>query len=297
MAWVPSVGRIFLYLTFAIAPLLLLVFRPWRMGGGFWANLGRMVRDYWPQGALFGVLYTMKNYVDTLNDPVRGVFGDFTWVIHQLEGDLMLWIQQAFQHPWLTGVLNVNYLFGYILLTYFSFILTAYADDRPLANRMVLSVLIIYLLAIPFYVFFNVRVTGDYIPGMDSLLYHSSAEFLAFFAAVDPLDNAWPSLHIAIPWGIFVLLWWRMRRAGDTLATFPYRGYLYLVGAEILVFAFSILYLGVHWILDIPGGLLIGYLGAVVVDELEPGVHRMLARVRRRVNGAFARAAGWLRGG
>jgi hypothetical protein len=33
------------------------------------------------------------------------------------------------------------------------------------------------------------------------------------------------------------------------------------------------------------------------VDELEPGVHRVLARVRRRVNGAFARAAGWLRGG
>lgn len=289
-----SIGRLLLLISLAVSPLMILWFRPHRQGQGFRRNLQRILRDYWPHALLFGVIYVTKSYVDTLNDPIRGVFGDFTFLVHILEGDLVLWIQEVFTHPWLTAVLNVNYLFGYIFLTYFSFILAAYADDRSLANRMVLNVLVIYLISIPFYVFFNIQITSDYIPGMESLLYHSSSSFLSFFSAVDPLDNAWPSLHIGIPFGFFTLLWWRMRETGHTLATFPYRRYLALVGAELLVFAFSILYLGIHWVLDIPGGLLIGYLGAIIVDEIEPDLFGAIDRGRRRLQAVGQETREWL---
>ncbi len=288
-----SIGRLLLVISLAISPLMIVWLRPWRVGDGFRASLERILRGYWPHILLFGVVYVTKNYVDTLNDPIRGVFGDFTFLLYTLEGDAVLWVQEVFQHPWLTAGLNVNYLFGYIFLTYFSFILAAYAKDRPLANRMVLNVLVIYLLSIPFYVFFNVQITSDYIPGMESLLYHSSSDFLAFFAAVDPLDNAWPSLHMGIPFGFFVLLWWRMRRTGHTLATFPYRRYLAVIGIEMVVFAFSILYLGIHWILDIPGGLLIGYLGAIIVDEIEPVAFGAVEEARRRGRELLAEARAW----
>jgi len=285
-----SIGRFLLVLALAVSPLAILVFRPRRMGGGFWRNLFRLSRDNWPQVGVLAVLYVMKNYVDTLNDPIRGVFGDFTYLIYSLEGDLVLWIQQAFYHPWLTEVLNYNYLFGYIFLTYFSFILTAYAGHERLATRMVLNVLIVYVLAIPFYVFFNVQVTSNYIPGVISLLYHDSASFLSFFAAVDPLDNAWPSLHIGIPFGFLVLFWWQGRREGADFAADPYRLYMILIGAQLLVFVFSIMYLGIHWALDIPGGLLVGYAGALVVDELGDDVHRGLMGTRAVVNGAVGQA-------
>jgi membrane-associated phospholipid phosphatase len=290
-----SIGRFLLFVSLAISPLAIIVFRPHRVGRGFWRSLGRMLRDYWPQLGVIGFLYTTKSYVDTLNDPIRGVFGDFTYLVHGIEGEFVLWVQEVFFHPWLTEVLNYNYLFGYIFLTYFSYILVTYAGHDRLATRMVLNVLIIYVLAIPFYVFFNVQVTSNYIPGMESLLYHDSGQFLSFFAAVDPLDNAWPSLHIGIPFGFLVLFWWRTKRDGYAFAEAPYRRYMLLIGAQLAVFTFSILYLGIHWVLDIPGGLLVGYLGAIVVDEIAPDVHRVLMDLRSHVNGWVGDLAGRLR--
>lgn len=281
-----SIGLWMLILGLAVSPLALLVLYPYRRGEGLGA-FQRILSDYGPHIGVFVVLYAMKNFVDTLNDPVLGVLGDFTYLVYAIEGDLVLWIQQTFQHPALTWILNANYLFGYIFLTYFSFIIAAYADDRELANKMVLSILVVYLLATPFYVFFNVRVTGDYVAGMDSLLYHSSATYFSFFSAIDPLDNAWPSLHIAIPFAFATILWWTRIQRNRSWSQFPYRRYLWLVAVQLAVFMFSILYLGIHWIIDIPGGLWIGYLGAVVTEE----IHRP---VFERLDAWWLRLRGWI---
>jgi membrane-associated phospholipid phosphatase len=291
-----SIGRFFLLLTLAISPLAILLFRPTRVGGGFWANLWRIVRDSWPQLGVIGALYALKNYVDTLNDPVRGVLGDYTYLVYRIEGDVVLWIQDLFQNPYLTDVLGYNYLFGYIFLTYFSYLLVAYAGDERLTTRIVLNLFVVYVLAIPFYVFFNVQVTSNYVPGVESLLYYESAQFLSFFAAVDPLDNAFPSLHIGLPFGFLVLFWWRTIRAGFDWGQSPYHRYMWLILGQLTVFGFSILYLGIHWIVDIPAGLLIGYLGATVVDEIAPGIHDRLMQVRATVNGILGEGVAILRG-
>lgn len=286
-----SVGLLVLLLALGLSPFALILFRPHRMPGSILTNLPRMARDHWPHVALFLGIYLLKNYVDTLNDPIRGVFGDFTFLIHNLEGDLVLHIQNLFHASWLTALLNANYLFGYIFLTYFGFILFAYMGDRDLANKMVLNVVVVYLLSIPFYVFFNVQITADYVPGMRALLYHDSPAYLTFFTANDPLDNAFPSLHIGIPFGFFVLLWWAMRDRGETPLTWRYRRYLWVVAVELVLFAFSILYLGIHWILDIPGGLAIGLLGAVIVEELHrpwiDGIERIGRKLGRGLRAAL----------
>ncbi|HEX2066935.1 MAG TPA: phosphatase PAP2 family protein [Candidatus Thermoplasmatota archaeon] len=282
-----SLGTITLWTVLAATPLGLWWFERRRWPGGVWANMVRLATHYTWNFLLFAIIVAEKTWVDSLNDRVRGVFGDRTWLLWKLEGPAAYHVQQAFEAPWLTAFLNVHYLWVYVFLTYFAVLLWAYRDDRELADLASLTYSIIYLLAVPFYIFFNVQVTSRYIPGMRSLLYNAGPGWHSFFLAHDPLDNAFPSLHIAIPFGLICVAWWTMRRRGYTLRDWEHRGFLWFLIAKTALFAFSILYLGIHWITDIPGGILVGLLGATIADEFRTEFARAFTRLQRVLGAPF----------
>ena len=276
-------GSIVFWSVLGSTPMMLMLFAPRRWGGGFLWNTKRLLVDYRWHLVLFMTVVTSKNWVDSLNDPIRGVFGDKTWLIHRIEGDAVYYIQEAFRADWFTDVLRVHYLWIFVFLNYFTVILFAYRGDRELTGIVVLNYCLIYILAIPFYIFFNVQITSDYIPGMDALLYHAAPSFFAFCVRVDPLDNAFPSLHTALPFGLVLCLWWAMKRRGYTLRDWEHRHYLWFLMINTGIFLFSILYLGIHWITDIPGGMLIGLMGAIIATEWQQDVFAALLRIERTV--------------
>ena len=66
-----------------------------------------------------------------------------------------------------------------------------------------MNYLLIYALAVPYYLFLNVEVTSSWIPWDGCSSYHDGL-YSTFYIENDPLDNAVPSLHIAIPFGIIL---------------------------------------------------------------------------------------------
>ena len=215
------------------------------------------------------VIIRLKSITDTLNEPIKLRTGHWTELVHSIEGNLTQHVQDLFLNETLTSFLNFHYLFIYLFLIYVTTVYFAYTGDRDMTDKVTLNYLLIYALAVPYYLFFNVEVTSSWIPGMESLLYHEGW-YSVFYATHDPLDNAVPSLHVAIPFGILLLNYLHVKEQGITLREWKHYRYHLFVLLNTILFTFTILYLGIHWFIDIPLGMLIGGVAALFIHHLQP---------------------------
>ncbi len=215
------------------------------------------------------VIITWKKITDNLNEPIKATTGHWTDIVYAIEGEFVLWVQQAFENDALTAVLNFHYLFIYLFLIYVTTVYFAYAGERDMTDKVTLNYLLIYAIAVPYYLFFNVEVTSSWIEGMKALLYHD-ATYMTFYVTHDPLDNAVPSLHVAIPFGIILLNWLHAKEKGIRLRDWDHWRYHVFVCANTILFIFAILYLGIHWVVDIPLGMIIGAIGALFIHHVQP---------------------------
>lgn len=220
-----------------------------------------MFRRYWAHIAVVFSIYVWKDLLDGLDRILMANTQlDMTPFIYALEGDLVLTIQQTFHNDVLTFLLTHYYVAGYMLMTYTASLYFTYFDDRWMADRVLLSMFFVYALAVPFYLFFNVRVTGDHIPAMETLAYHLTPEIQTWFTRIDPFTNGMPSLHIGVPFAVWLGI---HRWDSDN----RWRNYRIFIGAFTLLTGFAIIYLGIHWFLDIIGGMLVAALAVNLADR------------------------------
>ena len=222
-------------------------------------------RRYWAHIAIVFIIYNSKDLLDQLDRILIANTGlDMTPLVYGIEGSLVLEVQEMFKAEWLTVALTHFYVAGFMFICYVSVFYFAFFDDRWIADRMTLSIAWVYILAIPFYLFFNVRVTGDYVPGMETLAYDLTPEISDWFRRIDPFTNGMPSLHIGIPFAV----WLCLTRFDEDRRWNKYRS---MVFVYILITAFAIIYLGIHWFSDIIGGMLIAALAVSAADKTSDG--------------------------
>ena len=265
--WTIMMGMILL-LTPVVCYIFSLNQKSSRLPFGKWVQTIHEQR-YYIHAMGYIVIINWKGLTDRLNEPIKSTVGHWTDSVHALEGNFVLWIQNAFENDVLTAFLNFHYLFVYLFLIYVTTVYYAYTSDRDMTDKVTMNYLLIYALAVPYYLFFNVEVTSSWIPGMDALLYHDGM-YSTFYATHDPLDNAVPSLHVAIPFGILMLNYLHVKEKGIEMKDWRHYRYHMFILINTIVFIFSILYLGIHWVTDIPLGLLVGGIGALFIHHLQP---------------------------
>ncbi len=228
-----------------------------------------MFRRYWAHMIVVFSVYLWKDLLDGMDRVLMANTKlDMTPYVYAIEGDIVLWVQQELRNAALDQMLTHFYVMGFMTATFASFLYPIYFDDRHMADRVSLSMFWVYIIAIPFFLFFNVGVTGDHIPAMQTIAYDLTPEIHNWFTRIDPFSNGMPSLHIGLPFAI----WLTMQRWDEDGRWVNYRNFLI---AFMLVTAFSIIYLGIHWIVDIIGGMAV----AILAVELTAKTHSPIWRV------------------
>ena len=225
-----------------------------------------MFRRYWAHMIVVFSVYLWKDILDGLDRILMANTQlDMTPYVYAIEGDIVLWVQEGFRNDLLDVILTHFYVMGFMTATFASFVYPIYFDDRHMADRVSLSMFWVYILAIPFYLFFNVRVTGDYIPLMETIAYDLTPEIHNWFTRIDPFTNGMPSLHIGLPFAI----WLTMTRWDEDGRWLRFRRFLVIF---LVLTAFSIIYLGIHWAIDIIGGMIVAIAAVSVTERTHKGI-------------------------
>ena len=250
-----------------------------------------MFRRYWAHMIVVFSVYLWKDILDGMDRALMANTQlDMTPYVYAIEGDIVLWVQQAIRSPILDEALTHFYVMGFMTATFASFLYPIYFDDRHMADRVSLSMFWVYVLAIPFYLFFNVGVTGNHIPQMQTIAYDLTPEINNWFTRIDPFTNGMPSLHIGLPFAI----WLTMQRWDDDGRWHRYRNFLM---GFILLTALSIVYLGIHWVVDIIGGMVVAIIAVEITTRTSDSIWKVADErlFGRRLARAISDPRKWLK--
>ena len=155
---------------------------------------------------------------------------------------------QTIMSPALTYFSAFIYLFGFSFLLIFTFVVLVCTGNISVLQEYSIAVVLAYLIAFPFYILTPVKVTGYTLPAVTPLLYELSPIISNGLRTVDPyFDNCFPSLHAAL--SIIAMLLIVFRTDLKKLKV--------VVVILALLIQFTIFYLGIHWIIDFIGGILL----------------------------------------
>lgn len=204
---------------------------------------------------------------------------DFTWMAWAIEGNLVERFQDAARSPALDYLFVTVYTAGSFLFYFVPFfVLVALGRGRN-AMRVAATMAIIWGVGIVFYFLFPVRevwmTAGD--PYNWTHVENILFEYVPSARTSDAYDRAtnnnFPSLHVALTCGIATALWLGREK------------WLAIPGTAIAAgVTIATMYLGIHWLVDVVGGMALAFAAAYLA-------HRWIAPEER------VGAPGWLRFG
>jgi membrane-associated phospholipid phosphatase len=244
------------------------LFIPWRRR---WWNLDHfaavLARHGWVVAGL--VLMLVPPVLQSQVDPfITAWLGyDLTPALAAMDGNLHQELQAALQGDFLRHLFTFVYVAGYPFLIIFTVMHAVWLDRRALARRALGAYAACYAMALPFYLFFPVReVWHFHDPANQGAVVNLAIQNLwvkEHLYSFNEINNCFPSLHTGISAAMAGVAW-----------ASPSRAYRYAAAAMAAAIAFSTIYLGIHWVLDVAAGFAVAAIAVVLVHRIWPEPRR-----------------------
>ncbi|GGD54812.1 phosphatase PAP2 family protein [Paenibacillus nasutitermitis] len=243
-----------IYTTIAVGLLLWYgsFVNPLRIGGLFVKELATNRKYLLHFVALMLILFFNK-YELSIEENMNIQY-DFTAFFQSIEGKFVENLQLFFKNDILTTFLAMMYVVVFQAMLIASVGLYTHQDkSRRMFYALCYAIMINYLVAIPFYLFFPVNEVWAHDPNVQFLMLDAFPSFETEYRALSGINNCFPSLHTSISVTLAVLA---LRSGNKRWAWFC------SITAAIVIFA--IFYLGIHWLIDMAGGLLLGLAASTI---------------------------------
>lgn len=191
-----------------------------------------------------------------VNRFLRPIVPELSWAfgipitdaIYRFEGTFVVWVQ-SFARPWLTSYLAFAYVHLYVFLLFVPFLVYLFAADaRPLRVAGI-AYAANYGIGVVCYVIFIAYGPRNYlVEEVDSLLYTTYPTIRLLTQQANVNTNAFPSLHTSMAVTVALLSLWTR----DQFPRFPI-----LVIPMTLSIVLATMYLGLHWVTDVLGGIVL----------------------------------------
>jgi len=196
------------------------------------------------------------NFIDPLMTTALG--NNFTSMFVSLEDSLVLGFS-AHQVLPLTSFCVFIYLMLYPFTLWFTPVYLLITNDKTTMKLFAYSAGLIYAITLPFYLFFPITNVYTYF-GASSSLNPVLPGIDQFFYVTTTNNNCFPSLHVAMA----LLIAQTIRQTNNK--RFTYVAY-FCAGAVII----SVMYLAIHWITDVIGGIILSLLVFYLVQRKVQG--------------------------
>lgn len=234
-------------------------------------------RDVAPTALLLGIVLLANGLIRDAGVELSWLIGvNITGSIHALEGQFVATLQ-SYATPEFTALFSFAYIFGYVFILTFPVVLYVLHDTKPLLTTLV-AYSLNYAIGLVSYVLFVAYGPRNYMPELvESLLYASWPQAQLLTSQVNVNTNVFPSLHASLAVTVALIAYRYRGRYGHWHS-------VAIVLATLI--AVSTMYLGIHWLTDVIGGVVLAALSVLIATRIVDGNCERTAirpRIRRRL--------------